>query len=281
MFSQQQHTVAQTVCLEGVGLHTGRPARVHIRPSDDGEIVFVRDGVRVPARVDLVSRTARCTMLGEGDAGVSTVEHLLATLAALGITSAEIHLDGPEIPIRDGSASDFVACVLRAGARPLPGVARTLRLSEPVWVSSDDGSHLLALPGEAYRVTVAVEYPHPLIGRQTADFPVNAATFEREIAPARTFGFEHELEELARRGLALGGSIENALVYMSDHTTTPLRFPDEPARHKALDVIGDLALTGAWPMAHIVAVRPSHRMNVALARALLQHGTLHEADAAS
>lgn len=275
MSSHQQYTVASPISLEGIGLHTGQPGRVHIYPSDRGEIAFVRNKGRFPAHVDHVSQTARCTMLGEGEQGVSTVEHLLAALLALNVVSADIGLDGPEVPVLDGSAAGFVAAIRCAGVRALPGVRRQLRLSEPVWIS-EGGSQLIAIPDNGFRVTVAVEYPHPMIGRQIVDFKVDTETFEREIAPARTFGFEHELEELARRGLALGGSIENALVFLDGRTASPLRFQDEPARHKALDVIGDLALVGALPMVHVLAIRPSHRLNIDFARVLLRHGTITE-----
>lgn len=275
MSSHQQYTVASPISLEGIGLHTGRPGRVHISPSDRGEIAFVRNQGRISAHVDHVSQTARCTMLGEGEQGVSTVEHLLAALLALNVGSADIGLVGPEVPVLDGSAAGFVEAIRCAGLRALPGKRRLLRLSEPVWIS-EGGSHLIAIPDNAFHVTVAVEYSHPMIGRQVVHFAVDPETFEREIAPARTFGFEHELEELARRGLALGGSIENALVFLDGRTASPLRFPDEPARHKALDVIGDLALIGALPMAHVWAVRPSHRLNIDFARILLRHGTITE-----
>jgi len=268
-----QFTLASHVTLEGVGLHTGQTSRVGISPSDRGEIAFHRNGDRIPAVVQHVTQTARCTMLGSGDMAVSTVEHLLASLVALDISSADIRLEGPEVPVLDGSAAGFVESLRCAGLRALPGERRALRVTEPVWLS-DNGSHMLAIPCEGYRLTVAVEYPHPLIGRQVVDLVVTPESFERELAPARTFGFEHELEELARRGLALGGNIENALVFMDASTTSPLRFPDEPARHKALDVIGDLALTGALLKAHVMAVRPSHRLNIAFARLLLEHGTL-------
>jgi UDP-3-O-acyl N-acetylglucosamine deacetylase len=276
MSSHPQFTVASRVTLEGVGLHTGQTGRVQISPSERGEVDFIRDGIRIPARADQVTQTARCTMLGGADHGVSTVEHILAALLGLGIGSADVCLEGPEIPVLDGSAAPFAHALREAGRQALPGERRCLPVEHPVWIS-EKGSSLIALPSDEFRVTVAVEYPHPLVGRQLADFVVTPETFEREIAQARTFGFEHELEELARRGLALGGSFENALVFLDHGTSSPLRFPDEPVRHKALDVIGDLALTGALPLAHVIAVRPSHRLNIEFARVLLQHGKItHE-----
>lgn len=273
MSAHPQYTVASSVTLEGVGLHTGQSSRVGIWPSDRGALVFHRNGDRIPAHLLHVSQTARCTTLGGAENGVSTVEHLLASLDAMDITSAEIRMDGPEVPALDGSAARFVESLLDAGRRALPSARRTLSISEPVWLS-DNGAHMLALPAPHYRLTVAVDFPHPLIGRQVVDVVLSSSSFARELAPARTFGFAHELEELARLGLARGGSIENALVFTEDAITTPLRFPDEPARHKALDVVGDLALIGARPLIHLIATRPSHRLNIAFARLLIQQGTM-------
>jgi len=162
------------------------------------------------------------------------------------------------------------------GLLGLSGSRRVLRLSSPVWLE-ENGSHLLAVPSDRFRVTAAIRFEHPLVGTQISDVLVDAGTFEHELASARTFGFESELEELARRGLALGGSLENAVVFFNDKTSTPLRYPDEPVRHKAVDLIGDLALLGAMPQAHIFALRPSHRLNIEFARRLRQNGVVSEA----
>jgi UDP-3-O-[3-hydroxymyristoyl] N-acetylglucosamine deacetylase len=216
--------------------------------------------------LDHVAGTARCTTLAAGGVEISTVEHLLAALSALGVTRVTVEVDGPEIPILDGSAAPFTRA-LRCAVRRLPGERATLKLAAPVWLEHG-ASSFLAIPAPDFRVVAAVDYPHPLIGRQVVDFAVSPETFEHEIAPARTFGFEHELDDLIARGLARGGSLDNALVFMNDGGATARRFPDEPARHKALDVVGDLALLGALPLAHVWAVRPSHRLNVEFARML-------------
>ncbi|HEY3265306.1 MAG TPA: UDP-3-O-acyl-N-acetylglucosamine deacetylase [Armatimonadota bacterium] len=273
MFPHPQYTVATPVALEGVGLHTGRTARVTISPSERGSLTFIRNGHRFPVDVAQVSHTTRCTSIGGGDCGVSTVEHLLASLSALNVTGADLGVDGPEIPILDGSAAGFVRLLRQAGLREIPGNRRCLRITQPVWLE-EGACSLLAVPSETFRVTAGVSYRHPLVGVQMSDIVVGPETFEREVAPARTFGFEEELEELARRGLALGGSLENALVFFSDHTSSPLRFPDEPVRHKVLDVIGDLSLIGALPLVHVWAIRPSHKLNVAFARLLLESGEI-------
>lgn len=273
MLPRPQFTVASHVALDGVGLHTGQPSRLTISPSERGNIAFVRGGERIPALLDAVTRTARCTSLGTSEGGVSTVEHLLAALSAMNVSGADLHVDGPEVPIMDGSAVGFVRLLRRAGLREIPGQRRVLRIAEPVWL--EDGlSSMLAVPSEMFRVTIAVDYTHPMVGRQVADIVVDPETFEREIAPARTFGFEEELGELARKGLARGGTVDNALVFMERHTSSPLRFPDEPVRHKALDVIGDLALLGALPLVHVWAIRPSHRLNIEFARLLLAGGSV-------
>jgi UDP-3-O-[3-hydroxymyristoyl] N-acetylglucosamine deacetylase len=239
---------------------------VALVPSESGRIAFARDGHELAADLDCVSSTARCTTLAAGGVEVSTVEHLLAALSALAVTSVTVEVEGPEVPILDGSAAPFTRA-LRCAVRRLPGERATLKLAAPVWLEHG-ASSFLAVPAADFRVVTAVDYPHPLIGRQVADVVVSPETFEHEIAPARTFGFEHELEELIARGLARGGSLDNALVFMNDGGATDRRFADEPARHKALDVIGDLALLGALPLAHVWAVRPSHRLNVEFARML-------------
>ncbi|HPU86722.1 MAG TPA: UDP-3-O-acyl-N-acetylglucosamine deacetylase, partial [Candidatus Latescibacteria bacterium] len=236
-----QYTLAAPVTLEGIGLHTGQPVRVVISPGQDRHISFVRDGTRIRADLDHVEQTSRCTSLGHNGAGVATVEHLMATLSAFGVTSADLCVDGPEVPIMDGSAREFVRSLRGVGLLGLSGSRRVLRLSSPVWLE-ENGSHLLAVPSDRFRVTAAIRFEHPLVGTQISDVLVDAGTFEHELASARTFGFESELEELARRGLALGGSLENAVVFFNDKTSTPLRYPDEPVRHKAVDLIGDLAL---------------------------------------
>lgn len=269
MSSHPQFTVAERVTLDGIGLHTGADAQVTLTPSDAGHIVFQRDGRETVARAENVSATQRCTTLGQGGAAVSTVEHLLAALSALSVTSVEVEVSGPELPILDGSAAPFVRAIECAGLRRVPGERTVLRLAAPIWLEEGESS-LLAVPSSCFRVTTAVDYPHPLIGRQVVDTVIDATTFGRELAPARTFGFEHEVHALLERGLARGGSFENALVFMDDGTSTPPRFADEPARHKALDVVGDLALAGALPLAHIIAVRPSHHVNVAFARRLTE-----------
>jgi UDP-3-O-[3-hydroxymyristoyl] N-acetylglucosamine deacetylase len=237
----------------------------------------VRNGSHVEAAVDSVTSTARCTTLGANGFEISTVEHLLAALSALGVGSADVRVEGPEVPALDGSALGFVEALREAGTTPLDGRQRILLLRGPVYLERGHSS-LLALPSDRFRVTVAVRYDHPMIGSQVADIVVGPEVFEREIAPARTFGFHTELQELARLGLARGGSVDNAVVFLEEATSSPLRFPDEPVRHKALDVIGDLALLGAVPMAHIVAMRPSHRLNVEFARELMKRGELTTSD---
>jgi len=275
MHGLSQNTLAAPVTLEGVGLHTGKPVRVVISPSEERHISFLRDGTRIRADLDHVEQTSRCTSLGHNGAGVATVEHLMATLSAFGVTSADLSVDGPEVPIMDGSAREFVRSLRGVGLLSLSGTRRVLRLHSPVWLE-DNGSQLLAVPSDRFRVTAAIRFEHPLVGSQITDVTVDAGTFEHELASARTFGFEDELEELARRGLALGGSLENAVVFFNDRTSTPLRFPDEPVRHKAVDLIGDLALLGAMPQAHIIALRPSHRLNIEFARRLRANGVVSE-----
>lgn len=254
-------------------MHTGEPSRVRIVPSENDHLAFVSNGNRLPAVLDQVAHTSRCTTLGATPFQVSTVEHLMAALSAFSIAGADLYVEGPEVPILDGSAAQIVRLLREAGLRRLPGTRRVLRLSHPVWLEEGTSS-LLAVPSDHFRLTTTISFDHPMVGRQITDVVVDPESFERDIAPARTFGFEEELVELERNGLARGGSIENALVFRRSSTTSPLRFPDEPVRHKAMDVIGDLALLGALPLTHIFAIRPSHRLNIEFGRLLARHGCI-------
>lgn len=253
-------------------MHTGACARVTLNPAAPGEgISFVRSDLpgwrTIPARTAYVTRTARCTVLAHRDAEVSTVEHLLAALWAMGIDNATIEVDGPEIPILDGSALPFVRAIEQVGTiaqdRPSPRLAVSL----PRWVQHRR-AWLIALPAAEFWVSAVYEHPHPAVGRQEATFPVTPEVFAREIAPARTFGYLAEEAELRERGLARGASLENALVIGESGYLAPLRFPNELARHKLLDLLGDLALLGARPSMHVMAVRAGHGTHHRLAEEL-------------
>ncbi len=267
-------TLNSEVVVEGVGIHTGAHARVTLRPAPPGAgIVFVRDGVEIAARAASVADTSRCTVLaGSGGGTVSTVEHLLSALSGLGVTDARAEVEGPELPIGDGSALPWVEALRSAGlvdgAAP---AAAAPALTEPVLVTGKHGAFVAAYPADRFRATVATVFEdHPLVGTQVARFDAGVDDYARDVAPARTFGFIEEVEALRKAGLALGGSLENAVVVYPDRYSSPLRFEGELARHKLLDLLGDLSLAGLGPLppVEVFAVKPSHRLNVSLAARL-------------
>jgi UDP-3-O-[3-hydroxymyristoyl] N-acetylglucosamine deacetylase len=267
--------VSAPVSLRGTGIHSGTESTVTITAAAPGERVrfFPAGGSPIAAIAANVVDTARCTVLGASGKTVSTVEHLLSAFAGLGVTDARIEIDGPEVPILDGSALPWVEAILSAGITETPNKpAERRRLPKPILVSGKNGSFLHAHPAEEFSLTAAAVFEHPLIGTQVARFaPSEGSDYATDVAPARTFGFIEEVEALRKAGLALGGSLENAVVVYQDHYSSPLRFPAELAYHKLLDVMGDLFLAFGEPlplMVSIVAVKPSHRLNVELASRL-------------
>jgi UDP-3-O-[3-hydroxymyristoyl] N-acetylglucosamine deacetylase len=260
------------VTFEGVGLHTGRPCALTVTRATPGHgIVIVRRdraGARaVPASWRHVVASDRRTAIGpagEPDAAVETTEHLLAALAGTGTWDALVEVDGPEVPILDGSALAMAQAFAPWGAEAPPA---PVVLAEPVLVERGR-ARCGATPAEAFSLRCAVEFDHPAVGAQRASWDGTAARFLAEVAPARTFGFVDEVDALRRRGLAAGGSLDAALVFGHDGPLNPPRFPDEPARHKLLDAIGDLALLGRPLLARVELVRPGHALVLELVRRL-------------
>ncbi|MDR3513687.1 MAG: UDP-3-O-acyl-N-acetylglucosamine deacetylase [Caulobacteraceae bacterium] len=272
-----QHTLSAPAIIAGVGVHTGRRVRVSIRPAPaDSGIVWVRTDVldrdnRIPALGEAVVETRMETVLGNA-AGVTvaTVEHLSASLAALGVDNATVELDGPEAPIMDGSAEPFVQLLDRAGLRLQDAPRRYIEILSPVEVVEGDKRAAL-LPADQFEIAFEIAFSSGAIGRQSIDLAVNARSFRAELAGARTFGFIQEVEALRRMGLGLGGSMENVVVIDSDRVLNPegLRWADEFVRHKALDAVGDLSLLGAPLIGRFEGRYAGHGINNALVRALL------------
>ncbi|HEY1655425.1 MAG TPA: UDP-3-O-acyl-N-acetylglucosamine deacetylase [Candidatus Tumulicola sp.] len=269
-----QATVGKALRFEGIGLHTGVSGVATVSPAQaDAGISFVLDApgrtgppVRVPAVAENVLDTSRATVVGRDGASVSTTEHLLSALLAMGVTNADIRVEGPEIPIGDGSADAFAAAIEAAGTVSQGRPRATLTLSEPFVVEVAD--RMIALfPAPAFRVRFVADFPAP-VGTQYFYDEIDAASYRREIAAARTFGYLSEVEALRARGLALGGSLDNALVFAPDGPMRPLRWPNEVVRHKVLDLIGDFALLGAWPQCEIVAFKSGHELHALATRAL-------------
>lgn len=259
--------------VTGTALHTGGFATVRLAPGEPGSgIVFRRtdlDGApRIAARIGGVDVTERRTGLAAGEVRVETIEHLLAAAHALGLDDLAVDIDGPEPPILDGSFLPWLDALEAAGIVDTPGEPAVLEIIEPFTVQAGEASYVVA-PADSLRITATIEWDHPVIGRQSASHDITPEIFRREIAPARTFGFMHEVAALQSRGLLQGASPEMAVVLSEDAVATgDLRWEDEFVRHKIGDVVGDLALLGARVRAHIVAERPSHQGNIALATAI-------------
>ncbi|MEX2282385.1 MAG: UDP-3-O-acyl-N-acetylglucosamine deacetylase [Gemmatimonadota bacterium] len=275
MSAPKQQTLAQEAVLEGVGLHTGATTRVRFRPAEPNSGIRFRrmdlpDHPEVPATLDHIASTDRGTSLQQGEARVHTVEHLLAAVAALELDNLIIEVDGPEAPIGDGSFKPFYDVLSAANVVAQSAAASVLQLKDVVRTSAVGGASYVAVPGEEYRISGTIEFDHPMIRRQFASFTMRPDRFGEELAPARTFGFMHEAEALYARGLAKGVTLENALILNDDGLAAgSLRFSDEFVRHKIGDIIGDLALIGRRLRVHVIADRPSHAGNLALARDLV------------
>jgi len=258
-------------------LHLGVPCKITFQPAQAKQgIVFCRTDCaglpRIRAHVSEVSGSERRTQLGKGEHAVHTVEHVLAAVSGLGIDDLTIDMDGPEPPILDGSAAPFVAALSEAGLAAVDGEPEFLDLTEPVRII-DGASVYEAYPSERLELDVTIEFPHPLIGKQFRRFIVTQDSFASELSRARTFGFVHEVEALRDRGLIKGASLDNTVVLDdSEVLSGDLRWSDEFVRHKAMDCVGDLALTGARLRARIVAVKPSHRGTITLVRELVKAG---------
>ena len=250
-------------------MHTGVGGRVRISPADAATGLRFRlaDGrVEFAARAEHVVETRRATVVGRGEATVSTVEHLLSSLFALGVDNAIIDVAGPEIPILDGSSATFCRTFAGAGFVDQARERTHFEIDRPM-VFRDGDSMLVVSPSDTFRVRFAADFAQP-IGAQFLDAPIESDFYVREIAAARTFGFLHEVEALRAAGLALGGTLENALVFDADGPMTPLRWPNEVVRHKILDLVGDFALLGAWPKIDVLSVKSGHRLHAQAAREL-------------
>lgn len=275
-----QQTIGGPVSLDGIGVHTAQPARVTLHPADaSAGLVFHRTGlaggdVFIPAHATNVVSTALATRLapaGDVQAGVGTVEHVLAALSALGIDNALIEVEGPEVPILDGSARPFVEAILAAGIVAQRRPRRVLQILEPVRVEAGEAFAEFLPGGPGHTVDVAIDYADPAVGRQRRVFGLDPAAFARDIAPARTFGFVADVERLWRAGFAVGSSLENTVAIADGRilNTAGLRAPDEFVRHKILDAIGDLALAGAAMQGTFRSFRGGHALNHAALVALL------------
>jgi UDP-3-O-[3-hydroxymyristoyl] N-acetylglucosamine deacetylase len=271
-----QTTLKREITLVGMGLHSGRPARMVLRPATEGGIRFRRVDVTdrdnvIPARFDLVADTTLCTVL-RNEAGVTlgTVEHIMAALAGTGVTHVLVDIDGPEVPIMDGSARRFVQAIVRTGLRTLAGDLVAIRVLKPVRdVQGDVVAELL--PAETLSIDFAIDFPDAAIGKQARTLSMVNGAFVHELADCRTFCRRADVEAMQANGLALGGSLDNAVVVEGDRVLNPggFRRADECVRHKMLDALGDLALAGAPILGAYRGVRAGHGATNRLLRKLL------------
>lgn len=264
-------TVRTAVTIKGKGLHSGAPATLRVHPGDDG-LIIRRGRAEFTASWDNVTPSALCTLLRSPDdpsASLSTTEHLMAALSALGVTDAVIEVSGPEVPILDGSAHPFLLAVQDAGLLLLPGERERLIIKAPVIVRAAD-SWAGLFPAERFTAAASIDFVHPAIGHQSATFDPLHDDFASDIAPARTFCMAQDVSRMRAAGLALGGDETNAVVFgdAGPEAAGGLRYPDEPARHKLLDALGDLHLAGAEIIGRFGASRPGHRLTNDLLRAL-------------
>jgi UDP-3-O-[3-hydroxymyristoyl] N-acetylglucosamine deacetylase len=266
-------TLRTSVSIEGVGVHSGHPVRAYFRPAPPGHgLVFTRrdhPGSVIPARLTSAATFDYATTLTAGGVSIGTVEHLLSAAAGEGLDNCSIEIDGPEVPILDGSALPFVRLFHAAGFERQDARVRPIALDRPVAVSREDKSISFEPDGPGLTITYEIDFPHPVVGRQSLTLPVRPEEYSARIAPARTFGFARDVEAMRARGLARGGSLHNAVVLDDTGVLSgPLRFRDEFVRHKILDLVGDLALLGRPLSGHIHARKAGHALHIEFARAI-------------
>jgi UDP-3-O-[3-hydroxymyristoyl] N-acetylglucosamine deacetylase len=263
--------------LSGIGLHLGKHTTVKVMPALAGEgRYFVRvdlpNAPKIPAQIAVIGETTLSTELRTGSGKVRTVEHLLASLVASGIDDARIEINAEELPLLDGSAQNWCEAISQAGiqAHQNQSVPAPITPQEPIWIRDGD-CFVVALPATQTRFTYGIDFPYQAIANQWHSWSPVEQDFATEIAPARTFGFAEQIEQLQQAGLIKGGNLENALVCSHQGwLNPPLRFTNEPARHKLLDLVGDLSLLGQLPTAHILAYKASHKLHTQLAKKLAQ-----------
>jgi UDP-3-O-[3-hydroxymyristoyl] N-acetylglucosamine deacetylase len=273
-----QRTIKNPVHFEGTGLHSGRPARVLLKPAPrDHGIVFYRSDrqVYIKAHYKNVIDTAFATTIGVDGVRIRTVEHLLSALSGLCIDNVLIEIEGPEVPVLDGSAIGYVELILKAGIVAQGKKMPYLEITKPFVYEEPGGVKIMALPSKGRKITYNLELSYGPLRRQSISIELNEETYLNHVAPARTFGFLKDVEFLRKNGLALGGSLMNAVVIDGEKVLNQegLRFPDEFARHKVLDIIGDLSLAGAPVIGHIISWKSGHSSNINFLKKAMAAGT--------
>ncbi|MFL5349582.1 MAG: UDP-3-O-acyl-N-acetylglucosamine deacetylase [Hyalangium sp.] len=282
LFPDNQRTISEPVSCKGLGLHSGVTVNLTLWPAPANHgIVFVRTDtagqVAIPARSEFVVDTSLATTLGKDGVKVGTVEHLLSALAGLGIDNVRVELDGPEVPVMDGSAEHFVQMVTSVGVRELEERRSYLVIKKPITVTEGDKEATLA-PARRFRVSCSIDFKHPLISIQSYELELSERCFSGEISRARTFGFLRDVEMMKKLGLARGGSLDNAIVVDESSILNPegLRFQDEFVRHKILDAIGDVSLFGRPVVGHLKVFKTGHALNHKLVQKVLADPSCYE-----
>ena len=271
----KQTTLAKSIRTNGIGLHTGVEVNLTLRPAPENTgYIFVRtdlDNFEIPASVEYISHCSYATTLMRRGVVLSTCEHLLSALRGSGVDNCFIYLDNIEIPIMDGSSEDWIELIEKAGVTEQNSSRRVFRVLEKVVFEQGD-RRMSIEPATAYEIDCVIDFPHPFINKQTFNFVLDNGSFGKQIASARTFGFTTEIEMLRRANLALGGSLDNAIVLTPDGmlNETPLRYTDEFVRHKILDIIGDFALLGMPIEGKISAIKSGHSVHASLMSKLLK-----------
>jgi UDP-3-O-[3-hydroxymyristoyl] N-acetylglucosamine deacetylase len=274
-------SIRGTVEVSGVGLHSGAPVHMRIVPAPPGTgVVFVRtdlNNYRIPASWEYVAKVSYATSLMRKSVLISTTEHLLSVFYSMGIDNAFVELDSLEVPILDGSGAPFVELIRRAGIQTSKRLRRYLRIVKPVRVETN-GKRVAILPSDQFELSCQIFFDHSLVGEQSLELEVTPEVYAREIAPARTFGFEHELDAMRDMGLIRGATLDNAVCFARDRVSNPggLRYADEPCRHKALDLIGDLALLGRPLLGRVVAYKAGHAMHAQLVKQIMSDASLYQ-----
>ncbi len=284
MVKDSQKTITKECRYSGITLHTGVRAHITFKPAAvDSGIKLIRVDLpqrpRIAALASNVTNVQRATTIANGDAQIHTVEHVLAALYACGIDNVEIEMDGPEPPIADGSSAPYIDLLLAAGPQSLAAAPRYFTVTEPFYIAQGE-SKLIALPASGFRITCTVKYGASLMDTQYLSLAIDQNSFVQELSRARTFCLYAEIEPLMKKGLIRGGSLDNAVVVKDGAIICKegLRYPDEFVRHKMLDIVGDLSLTGRRINGEIIAIKPGHPTNVAMAQKIIAMQEIHDVE---
>lgn len=267
--------------MSGVGLHSGKMVHLRIHPAEPGTgIQFIHTSGRklteIPVHVDQVIDTGNAVTLGKDGVRIQTIEHLMAALHTMGVSDARLEIDAMEVPIMDGSSLPFLEAIQATGLEESKVILDPIQITHPIWVVEGD-KYLVLLPDDELKVTYSIDFAHPLLKGQTLSTSLDQSTLLQEILPARTFGFLKDVEYLQSRGLALGGSLDNAVVLTEDgYLNDALRFENECVRHKVLDLIGDLAVLGRPFQGHLIASKAGHGLDISLAKCILEQERRNE-----